>query len=119
MYTHSTDLEIANFNYLANEQIVIGLSCLMPLLKNLHSLMQFAEKRDVFVFYYVAAIQIFQADVASFYINNHTNFEQDVFWDFRAFVSLFRHDSIPMCWVYNGLDLNTHGLEYLHFTPLG
>lgn len=111
MYTHSTELEIANFNYLADEQIVIGLSC--------HSLMQFAERRDVFVFDYVAAIQIFQADVASFYINNHTNFEQDVLWDFQAFVSLFRHDSIPMCWVYNGLDLNTHGLEYLHFTPLG
>lgn len=51
-------MEIArkNLEHLTDVEILLGLSRLLPLLKCVHSLMQFAQARDVFVYDYVSAI---------------------------------------------------------------
>jgi hypothetical protein len=80
--------------------------------------MQFAQSRDVFVCDYIATIQVCQAEITSFYIDDATAFSQDMFWDFKALCQT-QHDAIPLAWVSNDLDLNFEGLEYLHFAPTG
>jgi hypothetical protein len=84
--------------HLLNVQILIGLSCLLPMLKSLHSLMQFAQKRNVFISDYLAAVKECQAEITSFYVDPTEGFTQDVFWDFKALITL-KHDAIPMRWV--------------------
>ena len=43
-------------------------------------------------------------------------YTQATFWDFNALISQ-THDSIPMKWTSNELDLNAEGVEYLTFEP--
>ena len=107
-----------NLNHLTNIQILLGLSGLLPLLQCVHSLMQFAQGRDVFVCDYVSAIQICIAEVIAFYIDGNTSFTQDVFWNFKDLTHV-RQDAIPMTWVQSTFDLNSDGAELLHFTRNG
>jgi hypothetical protein len=102
----------ANLAYLSDIQILLGLSGLLPLLRSVHFLMQFAQGRDLLVCDYVAAIQICIIEIIAFYVDDSTAFTQDIFWDFKA-LSGVRHDD--MAWVPKALDLNPEGLDYLHF----
>ena len=68
-----------NLNHLTDIQVLLDLSSLLPLLRCVHSLMQFAQGHDVFVCNYVAAIHICIAEVTAFYIDDSTAFSQDVF----------------------------------------
>lgn len=111
-------LATKNLKFLSDIQILLGLSGLLPLLRCVHSLMQFAQGRDVFVCDYVSAIHICIAEVTAFYIDEKSAFTQDVFWDFKALVNL-RHEAIPLSWVQPGFDLNSDAAEVLHFTPTG
>ena len=113
-------MEIArkNLDHLCDIQILLGLSGLLPLLKCVHSLMQFAQGRDVFVCDYVSAIQMCIAEVFSFYLDDSTAFTDDVFWDFKGLVAV-KHDAIPMGWVQSAFDLNEDATDVLHFTPTG
>jgi hypothetical protein len=97
MYEDKDAVKLANtsFEHLIDVQIVISLACLMPLLKCLHSLMQFSQKQDVFICDLLAAIKLHQTDITVYYINQKTRFQHDVFWDFKA-LSTLRHDAIPM-----------------------
>jgi hypothetical protein len=94
-----------NLTLLSDIQILLGLSGLLPLLRSVHSLMKFAQGRDVFVCDYVAAIQVCVAEITAFYVDDATAFSQDIFWDFKALKQV-RHDAIPMAWVDVAFDLN-------------
>jgi hypothetical protein len=107
-----------NLSHLTDIQILLGLSGLLPLLRCIHSLMQFAQVCEVFVCDYVSAIQICMAKVTAFYVDDNTAFSQDIFWDFKALTEV-RHNAIPMSWVQSALDLNSSSEEHLHFTPTG
>ena len=43
-----------------------------------------------------------------------TAYTEATFWDFNALISQ-THDSIPMKWTLDELDLNAEGVEYLTF----
>jgi hypothetical protein len=93
----SSSLDVAqkNLNLLCDVQVLLGLSRLLPMLRCAHLLMQFAQSRDVFVCDYIAAIQVCQAEITSFYIDDATTFSHDLFWDFKALCQT-RHDAIPL-----------------------
>ena len=111
-----------NLDHLTDIQILLGLSGLLPLLRVVHNLMQFAQSREVFVYDCVSAIQLCIADVTAFYIDESTAFTQDNFWDFKGLMHV-KHDAIPMSWVQtacNTFDQNVVQVaEALHFTPTG
>lgn len=46
-----------SFQYLIGVQIVIFVSCLIPMLKSLHHLMQLGQKRDVYICDYLDALK--------------------------------------------------------------
>jgi hypothetical protein len=108
----------ASFHHLIDVQIVISLSCLISMLKCLHSLIQLGQKRDIFICDYLSALKRCQAKITVYYIDEKSRFQHDVFWDFKALVGM-RHDAIPMKWVYNALNLNSDAHECLHITPTG
>jgi hypothetical protein len=112
------DTTKTSFHHLIDIQIVVSLSCLIPMLKSLHHLMQLSQKRDVYICDYLDALKRCQADIRSFYINDRTKFQHDVFWDFKSLAGL-RHEAIPMRWVYNALNLNADACEYLYLIPTG
>ena len=120
MYEDKDAMKLSNtsFQHLIDVQIVISLACLMPMLKCLHSLMQFFQKQDVFICDLLAAIKFHQTDITIYYINQDTMFQHNVFWDFKA-LSTLKHDAIPMRWVYDASNLNIDACEYLHITPIG
>jgi hypothetical protein len=103
------DIAKTCFDHLVDVQIVISMCCLVPMLRSFHSLMQFVQKTDVYICDYLVA------DITAYYINSHTRFKHDVFWDFTM-LSAVRHDAIPMRWVYNALNFNGDTEEYLHLT---
>jgi hypothetical protein len=49
-----------NFELLYDVNLIIFLSCLLPMLEIVHALIKFAQKKDVFVCDYVVAINIYQ-----------------------------------------------------------
>ena len=111
-----------NLDHLTDIQILLGLSGLLPLLRVVHSLMQFAQSREVFVCDYVSAIHLCIADITAFYVDESSAFTQDNFWNFKGLMDVM-HDAMPMSWVQTAsdtFDLNTvHAAEALHFTPTG
>jgi hypothetical protein len=53
----NVDTAKTSFHHLIDVQIVISLSCLVPMLKCLHSLMQLGQKRDIFICDYLSALK--------------------------------------------------------------
>ena len=47
-----------NLSFLQEFQVLLTLSALLPLLRSVHSLIKFAQSREVFICDYVASIQI-------------------------------------------------------------
>jgi hypothetical protein len=106
------------YSGLTDVQIVVGLACILPMLWATSSLMKAAQRNDVFISDYLAAVKTLQVDLAQMYLEPKTQFTQATFWDFNALVDAM-HDAIPMRWIpsSNTLDLNASGAEYLAFTP--
>ncbi len=105
---------MTNLEHLVDIQIMLGLSCLLPFLRSIHSLMKFAQKCNVFVCDYLVAMKVCQGELAIFYIDNETTFHHDVFYDFKA-LEACQHNVIPLSWVSNPLDLSIEGDKYLSF----
>jgi hypothetical protein len=104
------------FTNLVDVQTIIGLACIMPMLRLTQSLMKYAQRNDVFVCDFLAGVKRLQKDLNDMYKEERTAFIQHAFWDFNALV-LGHHDAIPMMWVTDALDLNSSSVEYLSFSP--
>jgi hypothetical protein len=83
------------YSGLTDVQIVVGLACILPMLRAASSLMKAAQRNDVFISHYLAAVKTLQVDLAQMYLEPKTRFTQPTFWDFNALVYA-RHDAIPM-----------------------
>ena len=104
------------YNGLTNVQIIVGLACILLMLKATNTLMKAAQNNEVFVYDYLARVKTLHTDLAHIYVEPRTRFTQCPFWDFIALKEA-RHDVIPMQWITDssGLDLNASGVEYLCF----
>jgi hypothetical protein len=106
----------ACFNDFIDIQIVLGLACIMPMLRTMYNLMQYAQKNDVLICYFLNAIKICQTNLNAMYVNPDIVYVQEIFWDFIVPVNS-KHDAIPTKWVMNDLDLNVEGVECFSFEP--
>jgi hypothetical protein len=61
-------------------------------------------------------VEELKSQLRNLYLEERTKFTQEIFWDFNMLVEV-RHDTIPMNWETNPLDLNLEGIEFLSFTP--
>jgi hypothetical protein len=104
------------YSGLQDVQIVLGLACLMPMLRGANTLMKYAQQIDVFVCDYLGAVKQLQTHINEQYVEESSKYIHEPFWDFNTFCSL-THDVIPLRWVTDTLDLNAARLEYLAFEP--
>ena len=102
------------FSHLRDVGVLLSLACVMPMLKLTNTLMKYAQQADVFICDYLVAVKKLQMDLQKLYVEEKTQFTQELFWDFNALIGT-RHDCIPMKWVTDELDLNLEGVEFLSF----
>jgi len=76
MATHSGYVKVAKTNLvnLCDVGTILGLPCILPMLKSFNVLMKFAEARVVFVCDYIVVIEIYQIDLYKMYIDPTTSF---------------------------------------------
>jgi hypothetical protein len=56
-----------NYEHFFYLQILLGLACILPLLKSMHSLTKFAQMWDIFVYNLVGTIKVYQGDFYNMY----------------------------------------------------
>lgn len=63
-----------NYEHLCDMQILLVLTCILPLLEYVHALVKFAQMQDMFVCDLVATIKVCQANLFSMYCDQNSNF---------------------------------------------
>jgi uncharacterized membrane protein len=63
-----------NLDLLCDLHMLLGLSCLLPLLEVVNALIKFAQGRDVFIYDFVATIKICQIYLYMMYLDPSSNY---------------------------------------------
>jgi hypothetical protein len=71
---------------------------LLPLLEAVDTLHVFAQKQNVFVTDFVAALKVTEGQLFSLYVDKGMNFSSDEFWAFRGLLDC-THESIHFRWI--------------------
>jgi len=88
--------------------VVLGMTCLLPLLESIDNLVNFAQKRDVYISDFVATQQVCQGHLFKFYLDIEHAFAIEEFWSFKQLLEC-SHEQIHMKWVPMPMDLNIDG----------
>lgn len=81
---------------------MLGMCALLPLLEAIDSLVTFAQKRDVYICDFVAAVKVCQASLYRMYEDKATSFSTDEFWSLNNLLDC-SHEQIHIKWL---TDLN-------------
>jgi hypothetical protein len=68
-----------NLYLLCDLHILLGSSCLLPLLEAVNALIKFAQGRDIFICDFVATIKICQVDLYMMYSYSSNNYQREHF----------------------------------------
>jgi hypothetical protein len=63
-----------NLDLLCDLHMLLGLSCLLPLLEVMHALIKFAQGRDIFICDFVTIVKNCQANLYMMYSNPSSNY---------------------------------------------
>jgi hypothetical protein len=69
-----TGIAVKCYNSLTDVQIILGLSCIRPMLRMANQLMKYGQRNDVFVYDYLASVNRLQVDLSQMYIEDSTRF---------------------------------------------
>lgn len=83
---------------------LLGMCALLPLLEAVDTLVNFAQKRDIYICDFVAAVKICQASLYKMYEDKATSFSTDEFWSFNNLLDA-NHEQIHIKWITG---LNDH-----------
>jgi hypothetical protein len=83
-----SDTTSKNLNVLCDEELILGLPCLLPLLECVDKLIKIVQGLDIFVCDLVKAIKLAQLELYMLYCHSFTNFEDATFDDFNAIGNL-------------------------------
>ena len=81
---------------------MLGMCALLPLLEAIDTLVNFAQKRDVYICDFMATIKVCQADLYRMYEDSGTAYSSDEFWSFTNLLEC-SHEQIHIKWI---TDLN-------------
>jgi hypothetical protein len=73
-----------NYEYLRDLQILVGFACILTLLELVHSLIKFAQMKNVFMCNLVVVFKVCQGDVCNMYCDPIYRFIVDNFWAFKS-----------------------------------
>ena len=83
---------------------LLGMCALLPLLEAVDTLVNFAQKRDIYICNFMVAMKICQASLYKMYEDKATLFSTDEFWSFNNLLDA-SHEQIHIKWI---IDLNDH-----------
>jgi len=83
---------------------MLGMCALLPLLEAIDMLVNYAQKRDVYIYDFVAAIKVSHGDLYRMYEDKATSFSSDKFWSFNNLLEC-SHEQIQIKWI---TDLNNN-----------
>jgi len=86
---------------------LLGMVALIPLLETVDMLVTFAQKRDVYVCDFVAALKIAEGQLYTLYIDRATAYATDEFWGLKNLIDC-SHSQIHWNWVS---DLNNDSAQ--------
>lgn len=81
---------------------MLGMCALLPLLEAIDTLVNFAQRRDVYICDFVAAVKVCQGSLYRMYEDKATAFSSDEFWSFNNLLDC-SHEQIHIKWI---TDLN-------------
>lgn len=81
---------------------MLGMCALLPLLEAIDTLVNFAQKRDVYICDFVAAVKVCQGSLYRMYEDKATSYSSDEFWSFNNLLDC-SHEQIHIKWI---TDLN-------------
>jgi hypothetical protein len=96
---------------LLDPYLALGMTCLLPLLECINSLVKFAQGRNVYICDFVATLTMCQGQLFEMYRDGTTAFGTHQFAAFKQMVEC-RHEQIHVKW---DVDMNVSG-EVLAFT---
>jgi hypothetical protein len=82
-------------------ETLLGLNAMMSMLEAVHSLIKFAQWKDVFVYDFITWMKICGRDAYHMFYDVQSSFEGNVFNNFIAFN--IAHENINLHWI---IDLN-------------
>jgi hypothetical protein len=71
-----------NLGYLCDIEVVIGLTCIMPLLEEVHVFIKFAQLKDSFVHDFVTFVKMYYANLYNMYVDLEKKYTQEGFKPF-------------------------------------
>jgi hypothetical protein len=80
----------ANVVNLCDVGIILGMSCVLPMLESVNALMKFAQVRDIFICdynEYIVTVKICQVDLYKMYSDPTTSFQHENFLEFTHVVA--------------------------------
>jgi hypothetical protein len=96
---------------LLNPYLALGMTCLLPLLECINSLVKFVQSQNVFICDFVGALTTCQAQLYEMYLDEGKAFGTHHFLDFKQMAEC-RHKQLHVKW-----DLNMNdSVELLAFT---
>ena len=90
---------------------VLGMAALLPLLEAVDNLITFAQKRDVYICDFVAALKVCQGQLYSLYEDQATRFSTDEFWAYKNLLDC-SHEHVHWKWITD-LNDNTSQLAFV------
>jgi hypothetical protein len=91
--------------------VLLGLVAIQPMLESIDCLYVWVQKNDVFICDIVAALEVCEGQLYSFYVDHTTSYRRDDFWALNALLDSF-HESIHLKWV---CDMNETTKAHLAF----
>ncbi len=87
----------ANMGYLCDIEMIMGLICIMPLLKAMHTLIKFVQGQNSFVCEFVTFVKICCVELYNMYFNLEKKYNQE---HFKAFFDLYQstNDQLLIGW---------------------
>ena len=76
---------------------LLGMCALLPLLEAVDTLVNFAQKKDVYICDFVAAVKVCQSSLYRMYEDEMTAFNSDEFWSFINLLDC-SHERIHIKW---------------------
>jgi hypothetical protein len=80
--------------------VLLGMMALLPLLEAVNSLIEFAQRRDIFICDFVAALETCHNQLFTYYMNQDTRWRRDDFHSFNQLIAC-SHESILLKWDAN------------------
>jgi hypothetical protein len=100
-----------SLDLMLDPHLLLGLVAIQPMLESIDCLYIWSQKNDVFICDFVAALEVCEGQLYSFYVDHTTFYGRDDFWALNALLNC-SHEAIHLKWV---CDLNETAEAHLAF----